>query len=84
MTTKNRKPVVLEGMKKKNIGRFDLEWFLFWKKILCLLFKFINIFGFTWDFNFALANEVENVINDEDGTFVDRKLADKEIVNSGK
>ena len=31
-----------------------------------------------------LTNEVENVINDEDGTFVDRKLVDKEIVNSGK
>ena len=82
MTTKNRKPVVLEGMKKKNIGWFDLEWFLFWKKILCLLFKFINIFGFTWDFNFALANEVETVINDEDGTFLDSELVNREIVNN--
>ena len=35
-------------------------------------------------FNIVLTNEVENVINDEDGTFVDRKLVDKEIVNSGK
>ena len=45
-------------------------------------FRFIDIFGFTCDFNFALANEVENVINDEDGTFLDSELVNKEIVNS--
>ena len=33
-------------------------------------------------FQFWLANEVENVINDEDGTFLDSELVDKEIVNS--
>ena len=38
-------------------------------------FRFINIFGFTCDFNFVLAKEVENVIND-DGTFVDSELLD--------
>ena len=44
-------------------------------------FRFINIFGFTCDFNFVLAKEVENVIND-DGTFVDSELLDQKIVNS--
>ena len=45
-------------------------------------FRFIDIFGFTCDFNFALANEVENVINDEDGTFVDSELVNTYIVNN--
>ena len=31
-------------------------------------------FGFTCDFNFQLANEVENITNDDDGTFVDSEL----------
>ena len=44
--------------------------------------RFIDIFGFTCNFDFALANEVENVINDEDGTFLDRILVNKEIINS--
>ena len=37
---------------------------------------------FTFNFNFAVAKEVENVINDEDGTFVDSELVDKKILNS--
>ena len=45
------------------------------------IFRLINIFGFTSDFNFALANEVENFINDKDGTFLDNKLVNREIVN---
>ena len=45
------------------------------------IFRFINIFGFTYDFNFALANEVENFINDKDGTFLDNELVNREIVN---
>ena len=44
-------------------------------------FWFINMFGFTCDFNFVVAKEVENVIND-DGTFVDSELLDNKIVNS--
>ena len=47
-----------------------------------LIFRFFDIFGFTRDFNFALAKEVENVINDEDGTFLDSELVNREIVNS--
>ena len=47
-----------------------------------LIFRFFDIFGFTCDFNFALAKEVENVINDEDGTFLDSELVNREIVNS--
>ena len=45
-------------------------------------FRFIGIFGFTCDFNFALADEVEYVINDEYGTFLDSGLVNTEIVNS--
>ena len=44
-------------------------------------FWFINMCGFTCDFNFVVAKEVENVIND-DGTFVDSELLDNKIVNS--
>ena len=43
------------------------------------IFRFINIFGFTCDFNFALANEVENFINDKDGTFLDSELVNREL-----
>ena len=42
----------------------------------------MDILGVTCDFNFALANEVENVINDEGGTFFDSELVHKEILNS--
>ena len=45
-------------------------------------FGFIDIFGFTCDFNFALANEVDYVINDEHDTFLDSGLVNTEIVNS--
>ena len=45
-------------------------------------FRFIDIFGFTWDFNFASTNEVENVINNEDGTFVDSEFVNTDIESS--
>ena len=45
-------------------------------------FRFIDLFGFTCDFNFALANEVENIINNENGTFVDSELVNTDIANS--
>ena len=38
------------------------------------------MFGFTCNFNFASTNEVENVINNEDGTFVDSEFVNMDIV----
>ena len=52
------------------------------------------MFGFVYEFNFALANKAENAINDDDddddddddggggGTFVDSELLNREILNS--
>ena len=52
------------------------------KETLRLIFRFINIFGFTCVFNFVLANETEKDIHDDhDGTFVDSKIVNREIVN---
>ena len=45
-------------------------------------FSFIEILAFTCDFNFALANETENVVNNDDSTFVDSELVNREIVSS--
>ena len=52
-----------------------------WEKVLSNS-RFIDIFSFTCNLDVALANEVENVINDEDCTFLDSALANKEIINS--
>ena len=62
------------------VSYLNIKWFLFLKKALSN-FRFIDLFGFTCDFNFALANEVEN-INNDDGTFVDSELVNTDIVNS--
>ena len=54
------------------------------EETLCLTFKFIDIFGYTSDFNFVLANEAENDINDDDDddTFAESEIVNREIVNS--
>ena len=57
-------------------------FFFFLFLIFCLICRFIDIFGFTCDFNFALENEAENVVNDDDDTFVDNELVNREIINS--
>ena len=62
------------------VSYLNIKWFLFLKKALSN-FRFIDLFGFNCDFNFALANEVEN-INNDDGTFVDSELVNTDIVNS--
>ena len=38
--------------------------------------------GFTWDFNFTVANQVEAGISDEDDTFLESELVNTEILNS--
>ena len=52
------------------------------EETLCLTSRFIGIFGYTSDFNFVLANEAENDINDDDDNFVESKIVNREIVNS--
>ena len=54
------------------------------EETLCLTFRFIEIFDYTSDFNFVLANEAENDINDDDDddTFAESEIVNREIVNS--
>ena len=52
------------------------------EETLCLTSRFIGIFGYTSDFNFVLANEAENDINDDDDNFVESKIVNRERVNS--
>ena len=71
---------------KKEHWPIGLRVVFIFEKTLYLIFRFSKICDFTCDFNFALENEAENVIddNDDDDTFIDNELVNREIVNSVK